>query len=128
MVAFYCDHNLSAHIADELRLIGHEATTAAREGLDRARDHIHLAYAAARGRVLLTSDKDFHELHLAWQHWATLWAVTPFPEHAGILVFEQQRWSAAEAARQIDALLSTGVELRNMLYMWTPSRGWYRPT
>ena len=88
MADFYCNHNLSVHIAEELERLGHQATTAKAEGLDRAPDGIHLMHAAQRGWVLLTADKDFQEYHLAWQYWATTWGVSPFPEHGGILIFE----------------------------------------
>ena len=84
-------------------------------------------HAAQRGWVLLTSDNDFQELHIAWQHWATMWRVSPFPEHAGILIFEQQRWSPAEAAREIDQLIGTGIVVQDVLHRWTPSRGWHQP-
>jgi hypothetical protein len=61
---------------------------------------------------------DFALLHQAWCLW-------PAPlQHSGILVIPQQRWSATEAAAELDDFIRTGLSLINALYIWTPSRGW----
>ena len=75
-------------------------------------------------RVLVTRNRhDFENLHVAWQHWPQLWRVTPPPEHAGILVIPDV-WRPAQAARELDAFIQSGMPLRNALYRYHRRQGW----
>ncbi len=66
------------------------------------------------------NSEDFALLQHAWR----LWSVPII--HAGILVIPQQRWSASQAALEIDRFVQTVPTLANELYFWTSNRGWVR--
>ncbi|MDD5306413.1 MAG: DUF5615 family PIN-like protein [Deltaproteobacteria bacterium] len=70
------DENLSRHLKEDLVFLGHDALTAAEEGLLSRPDDVIAAAAKAEGRMLLTLD-----LHLA--------DITRFRpgSHPGIILF-----------------------------------------
>lgn len=62
-IRFHLDEHIDAAIANGLRQRGIDSTTTADAGLLQATDEEHLAYALAEGRVVVTHDDDFLELH-----------------------------------------------------------------
>jgi len=89
-------------------------------------DAEHLLSAAKTGRTLITRDKDYIELHVAWRQWAGAWGVTPLPEHAGILIIDSH-WPVPTAAREIAQLLQSGRSLTSYLYRYVPGHQWVQP-
>jgi hypothetical protein len=88
-------------------------------------DPEHLLRAAHDARILLTKDKDFVDLHIAWFLWAADWGVTP-RSHAGILIIDDH-WSSARAAQEIEAFLRYGWPLPNTCWQWEGRQGsWVR--
>lgn len=121
MAALHLDHNVARHVGVHLRAMGHDVTSAQREGLSRAGDDEHLLVAAEQDRVIITHNrKDFFLLHDAWRRWSAAWQVRP--RHAGILVIPT--WPPEEAARELNTFLQRGLPLSNKLYSWQPSQGW----
>ena len=121
MASFYLDHDVSARLKQALEVLGHDVITTRSLGDQRANDAQQLFTAAHNWRLLVTHNRaDFELLHQAWCLWPA-----PLP-HAGILVIPQQRWLAPEAAAELDRFIQTGVPVINLLYIWTPSRGWIR--
>jgi hypothetical protein len=71
-----------------------------RRGWFRARDEDHLDAAAAAGRTVYSFNaRDFYRIHTEW--------ITAGRGHAGIILAEQQRYSAGEQIRRLAALVST---------------------
>lgn len=64
-IRFHLDENSTGAIADGLRRLGIDVTTTPEAGLLGAADEDQLAYALARGRMVLTHDKDLLRLHAA---------------------------------------------------------------
>jgi len=125
IIGFYFDQNVAVQVATQLRYYGHHATTARDEGQTGVGDDRHLLMASLRGWTLVTHDRnDFSLLHDAWRRWSVAWQVTPLPQHAGVLVIPQGRWSAAEAARELDSFVRAGHPRTNELYHWQPGPGW----
>ena len=56
---FFCDNDVDAAVAERLRLLGHDAWTAAQAGLAAAEDDDLTVYADDRGAVLVTHDREF---------------------------------------------------------------------
>jgi hypothetical protein len=119
VASFYLDHDVSIQLQLALEAFRHDVVTTRDLRDQRANDAEQLHTAARAGRVLVTHNRvDFALLHQAWCLW-------PAPlQHSGILVIPQQRWSATEAAAELDGFIRTGLSLINALYIWTPSRGW----
>ena len=59
---FKIDENLPAEVAEQLRALGHEASTVVQEGLTGAPDSAIVAAAAAETRILLKLDKGIANL------------------------------------------------------------------
>jgi len=91
-----------------------------------ARDAEHLLAAAQAARTIITCDKDYIELHVAWQRWATALGMPSFPPHAGILII-QDHWVPSTAAREIALFLSSGRPLVNHLYHYVLGHQWVKP-
>ena len=70
MATFHADQNVPRALAEELRQRGHTVFRAVELGLFAADDPAHLLRAARDGRILLTKDNDFVDLHIAWFLWA----------------------------------------------------------
>lgn len=121
MASFYLDHDVPAAIRLALQAFGRDAITSRDLHTERANDAEQLFTAAHHGRILITHNRrDFELLHHAWRLWSA--PITP----AGILVIQQGRWSAAEAAEELHDFVGSGQMLTNELYGWSPSRGWVR--
>lgn len=95
--------------------LGHTVVTRWQLGMMQAEDAEHLLHAAQSGRVLVTRDKDFSGLHVAWQLWVGVWQVQPQPEHGGILLVPSH-WSVTHTAREVDAFVQGGPRLTNVMY------------
>lgn len=66
LLKFYFDTHISKVIAVQLRKHGVDVVRCEEVGLNEADDPHHLAYATEHGRVLVTHDADFIELHDEW--------------------------------------------------------------
>jgi hypothetical protein len=123
MADFHIDQNTPPSLAPALRGVGHLALTARDLGMRQARDAEHLLHAAQNHRIVVTRDKDFLELHLAWLRWPVAWGVSPAPRHAGILVIPSD-WQVPFAAREVDTFVQGVRSLENALYEYVVNRGW----
>jgi predicted nuclease of predicted toxin-antitoxin system len=86
-IRFHLDEHVSSAIAAGLRRRNIDVTTAADAGLIGAEDVSHLAFASSSGRVLVTQDADFLQLH------------TDGTPHAGIVYCRQQSRTIGEMLR-----------------------------
>ena len=66
MVSFYTDANIPLNAVKQLRLHGIDIVRCEDIGLKTAADPEHLAHAVQEGRILLTCDADFLQLHRKW--------------------------------------------------------------
>lgn len=125
MAAFYCDEDVSVALVPLLRDRGHAATDTRTERRKGSPDPHQLLYAAERGWVFLTHNReDYRLLHDAWLLWSHRWGVAP--AHNGILVLDQTL-NPAVNAELVHALIRTVTEpMHNSMYTWTPTRGWRR--
>jgi predicted nuclease of predicted toxin-antitoxin system len=101
MARLLADENFPRPVADALRALGHDFTTAQAEGLGGVPDPDVLAAASAAGRAVLTHDRDFIRLHRTSS------------AHGGIVPCSVDTDTAALAGR-IDAAL-TGAALPGQL-------------
>jgi predicted nuclease of predicted toxin-antitoxin system len=105
VASFYLDNDVAVRLAEELREMGHEATTARQLGAESEPDWLHLLTAADHGWILVTHNwRDFRLLHGAWIEWRRAWRVQN--SHAGILVLfqaqdQQQREEYAPRLQQL---------------------------
>lgn len=83
MIQLYADENVDEGIVRGLRLRGLDIITAVDAGMTGKTDSEQLSHAFMHGRVLLTSDQDFLELHLRWMQEGR--------QHAGIIYYSQYR-------------------------------------
>jgi uncharacterized protein DUF5615 len=103
-----------------LRARNVDVLTAAEAGMINRDDQDHLAVAATSGRVLYSFNvADYCILHQAW--------MSEKRSHAGIVVAQQQRYSAGEELRRLMRLISTvpAEEMRNrieFLSAWSDGR------
>ena len=119
MADFYLDHNVSHDLARELQALGHVALTAYSQGTERREDDEHLAIAAVSGWTLITYNRrDFVLLHRAWSRWPWVWGTTPLDHHGILVIPDESRLPAPEAARAIQYLLS--VPITNQLFRYRP--------
>ena len=81
MIRLYADENVDDRIIRGLRLRGIDIVTVVEAGMIGKPDPEQLSRATSDGRVLLTSDQDFLELHLSWMREGK--------EHAGIIYYSQ---------------------------------------
>jgi len=70
------DENLPVELANDLRMLGHDADTVDDEGLSGAEDPMVLDAALETGRVLFTLDKGIADLQRY-----------PTNQHAGVVLF-----------------------------------------
>jgi hypothetical protein len=113
----HLDQNIPRDVAAYLRQLGHTLFTATDLGMRKAEDAEHLLRAAQDGRVVITKDKDYLVLQIAWHVWPPAWQVSPPPEHAGILVIDDH-WPSQQAAQEVDRVLRSTWPMRNRLYRW----------
>lgn len=83
MIQLYADENVDDRIIRGLRLRGIDIITAVEAGMTGKPDSEQLSHASSDGRVLLTSDQDFLELHPRW--------IQEGRRHAGIIYYSQYR-------------------------------------
>ena len=86
---FHLDEHISPAVAAGLRLRGIDATTAAEAGLIGASDAEQLALARQEGRVMVSHDRHFPQLHADGE------------PHAGIAYCYQQKYSIGELVRAL---------------------------
>jgi|SRR5579864_407791 len=105
MARLYSNENFRLTVVEKLRGLGHSVVTSQQKGKANRRisDDQVLAYATQQGRAVLTLNrKDFIKLHNA------------NPNHAGIVVYKDDRDSKALAQR-IDAALRAYSDLHGQL-------------
>ena len=86
---FHLDEHVSPAVAAGLRLRGIDATTANEAGLGGASDAEQLAFASRAGRVMVTHDRHFTQLHAEGE------------PHSGIAYCYQQKYSIGELVRAL---------------------------
>lgn len=64
-IKFYLDEHVPKAVAEGLRRRGVDIVTVQEQGLQAAKDEQHLACATQEGRVMVTQDADFLQLHAA---------------------------------------------------------------
>jgi len=111
----HLDQNVPGMVAFYLRQLHYDLVTAREIGMERAEDAEHLLHAAQNNRVIITKDKDYLVLQVAWLKWPPAWNVPSPPPHAGILIIHDH-WSASSAAQEVHRVLSRGGTLTNVLY------------
>jgi predicted nuclease of predicted toxin-antitoxin system len=74
---FYTDKHIPKPVTTQLRKRGVDIVRCEEVGLDEATDITHLEYATREGRVVITNDADFVQLHHQWQREGK--------QHAGIM-------------------------------------------
>jgi predicted nuclease of predicted toxin-antitoxin system len=84
---FHLDEHVSPAVVTGLRLRGVDVTTTVEAGLLSASDGEHLEFARLQGRVIVSHDHHFAELHNA------------DAEHAGIAYCYQGKYSVGELVR-----------------------------
>ena len=88
-ICFHLDEHISAQIAAGLRRRNIDVTTTAEVNLIGATDLAQIEFAASSGRVLVTQDDDFLQLHAQGM------------AHAGIAYCQQQSMSIGEMLRRL---------------------------
>jgi hypothetical protein len=83
VIQLYADENVDEGIVRGLCLRGLDIITAVDAGMIGKTDSEQLSHAFIHGRVLLTSDQDFLELHFRWMQEGR--------QHAGIIYYSQYR-------------------------------------
>ena len=63
---FYTDAHIDYQVAKQLRAKDIVVIRCQDVGMDNAKDHEHLTYAAEQGLVVITCDQDFTDLHFQW--------------------------------------------------------------
>ncbi|MBI4311266.1 MAG: DUF5615 family PIN-like protein [Chloroflexi bacterium] len=66
MLRLYFDEHVPLELARQLRLQGIDVLTARDAGKLRVPDEVHLAFATAQQRVLLTFDRDYVGISESW--------------------------------------------------------------
>jgi hypothetical protein len=85
VIQLYADENVDDRIIRGLRLRGIDIATAIEAGMIGKSDSDQLSHAYLNGRVLLTSDQDFLEIHPRW--------IREGRQHAGIIYYSQYRFT-----------------------------------
>jgi hypothetical protein len=85
-VRFYFDEHVDPAIAEGLRRRGIDVVTAAEAGHLSIDDPDHLTFAAAEGRVVVTFDRDYIDLHAAGTPHAGIAFAWPSRNSIGYLV------------------------------------------
>lgn len=92
MLALHLDENVDPEIARQLRARGVDVTTSQDAELLGAVDESQFAFACATGRVLVTHDRDFHEL------------VREGSDHPGLAFSVKDDWHLGELVRWLELL------------------------
>ena len=83
---YHFDEHIPNAVAKGLRRNGIDVTTPMDAGLLEAADHVHLAYATRTGRVMVSYDSDFLQLHASQVEHAGIVYVRPRSRNVGQLV------------------------------------------
>ncbi len=119
MAAFYTDEGVSLRLAPLLIRAGHTALTAQDLGHRGLNDAEQLAVACQLDRILITENRDdFVLVHNAWHTFASLWNLTPSPEHPGILIVPQR--PTPQVLAHVLQLIEEGLPARNHCYAYVP--------
>jgi len=111
----HLDQSVLGTLVHHLRQLHYVVVTARGLGMQAAEDADHLLHAAQHSRVVITKDKDYLVLQVAWLKWPPAWNVPTTPNHAGILVI-YDHWPSAVAAQEVHTALSSGWPLTNWLH------------
>ena len=107
------DENLPVELANDFRMLGHDADTVYDEGLGGAEDRAVLNAALENGRVLFTLDKGIADLQRY-----------PTSHHAGVVLFRPEKSGRgaviAFVRERLPDLLA--LDLANRLTVVGPSR------
>jgi hypothetical protein len=110
-VRFYCDEDSTQHaLVLALRKRGVDVLTALEAGTLGEPDDRQLAYAAAQGRAIYSSNVgDFCRLHTQW--------MAEERSHAGIVLAQQQQYSIGEQMMRLVRLVGalSAEEMQNRL-------------
>jgi hypothetical protein len=119
---FYLDHDVSIHVAPELRALGHIAATSRAYGQESAPDPQQLLTATDHEWILVSHNrKDFELLDDAWHVWTTRWGITE--PHAGILIL--LHGSAGRSAQLLHEFSVAHPEsIAGKMFGYRPSAGW----
>ena len=93
---FKLDENLSHYLAEQLRLLGHDADTVGEEGLLSRPDEEVAEAAANDGRMLLTLDLDFSDIRRF-----------PPGTSPGVVLFRPRSFAFREVNRLVETFIST---------------------
>lgn len=107
-VKLYLDHDISYHLAEQLRTRGYDAVGAWEVGNARLSDSEQLDYAASQGRVLVTCNaQDFVPIYLEWWNGGR--------HHSGIVTSQQLTFG--EMLKRLSNFLEsiTAQEMRNAI-------------
>jgi len=125
MTCFFLDADVDESLLVFLKADGHTGMTTKAAGRRRAGDEEQRAFAAIRGCVFVTHNRDdFVLLQRAWRYWSDLWQVSPPPIHPGILVVPQQGISLANLATQMNAFVRSPATMENRCHRFILGRGW----
>ena len=127
MKQLYLDENVNRQMGLMLIALGFNVVFARDIHPPHTSDHVHLAWATKSGRILVTHDRDYRLLHVAWCDWFRDFGQVPAPRHVGILIIPQDPVLPKEdAVRVVQSLLSdaTAKSLANRLFDWTALYGW----
>src|SRR5215510_14498937 len=91
-IKFHLDESVSIAVATGLRRRGINITTPQETGLRSAADEVHLAFARAQQRVIITHDRDFLRL------------VQQGAQHPGIAYCDHERRTVGEIVRALLAI------------------------
>lgn len=95
MLRFHLDEQVDTALGRALQRAGIDVTTTVGANLRGVPDDVQIAFASSQNRVLVTRDRDFLVLHSADQN------------HAGIIYFEQNRFSTGYMVRKLTQLSAT---------------------
>jgi predicted nuclease of predicted toxin-antitoxin system len=100
-IRFYMDHNVHGDITKGLRERGIDCLTLEEDGRKAAPDDTVLTRATSLGRVLVTSDADFHRITTDWIR-SGQW----FP---GVIYFTQHSMSVGGLIYQLELIATAAV-------------------
>lgn len=121
MASFYTDENIALETARQLGGLGHVVVRCQDVGRIKAPDDEHLVYAAERGYILITHDRDFIQLSPMWKRWTR----AGLPNHPGILVIpDESLWLPHLAAYRIDEFMRRNDPRENACYLFNRGGSW----
>lgn len=85
-LSYHFDEHIPNAVAKGLRRNGIDVTTPMDVGLLKAADHMHLAYATRTGRIMVTYDSDYLQLHAQQVEHAGIAYVRPRSRNIGQLI------------------------------------------